>query len=426
LASAAESFFGKTCFVSKAAFLVVRPRQITSSVRQIHNSAVAMILVPVTLLVGGLSAAVFFKVRGCRSQKDNDDKEESDTDEKVPEAWDIELGPVRERNGLGNVDTIIRKCRTLRGKKGKLPCSAEELQAVARTARELFSMESPLLEIDAPIHVIGGLHGHFQDLLRLLDLDPPSACNSYLFLGNYVDRGLQSMATLVLLCAYKAKLKNFFMLRGIHESASVSRIYGFFNECKKDWDVKTWKVFCDTFNSMPLAAIVSGKIFCVHGGLSRELTNLDQIRRLVRPFDVPDTGLICDLLWADFDEDTPGWAESERGVSYTFGLDKLQDFCKNLGFDFVVCGSQVQEHGFQWFGNKELVKIWGCTNLCGELTNNGVMMTISRTDACSSFSSQGLNNPINCNAKDFKIDFQVLNAAPKTFWGRSPFKGIDR
>lgn len=64
-----------------------------------------------------------------------------------------------------------------------------------------------------------------------------------------------------------------------------------------------------------MAALIDDKIFCMHGGLSPELTNMDQIRKIVRPTDVPDTGLLCDLLWSDPDKDVQGWAESERGVS---------------------------------------------------------------------------------------------------------------
>jgi hypothetical protein len=71
---------------------------------------------------------------------------------------------------------------------------------------------------------------------------------------------------------------------------------------------------------------VDDKIFCIHGGLSPDLNSMEQIRRILRPTDVPDTGLLCDVLWADPDPNIRGWAESDRGVSFTFGADIVEKF----------------------------------------------------------------------------------------------------
>ncbi|VVA12543.1 PREDICTED: serine/threonine-phosphatase [Prunus dulcis] len=68
--------------------------------------------------------------------------------------------------------------------------------------------------------------------------------------------------------------------------------------CKPRFNVRLWKAFIDMFNYLPVAALVHDKIFCVHGGLSPHLENLYQIRNLPRPTDVPDSGLLCDLLWS--------------------------------------------------------------------------------------------------------------------------------
>lgn len=78
---------------------------------------------------------------------------------------------------------------------------------------------------------------------------------------------------------------------------------GFFDECKRRYNIKLWKTFTDCFNCLPIAAIIDEKIFCCHGGLSPDLQDMEQIRRIVRPTDVPDTGLLCDLLWSDPDKE---------------------------------------------------------------------------------------------------------------------------
>ena len=102
-----------------------------------------------------------------------------------------------------------------------------------------------------------------------------------------MDRGKQSLETICLLLAYKIKYpENFFILRGNHECASINRIYGFYDECKRRYNIKLWKTFTDCFNCLPIAAIIDEKIFTMHGGLSPDLNSMEQIRRVMRPTDV--------------------------------------------------------------------------------------------------------------------------------------------
>jgi serine/threonine-protein phosphatase PP1 catalytic subunit len=90
-----------------------------------------------------------------------------------------------------------------------------------------------LLEIGAPVRVCGDTHGQFYDMLRLLEYGGLPPESSYLFLGDYVDRGRQGIETICLLFAFKVKFPGrMHILRGNHESAAITRIYGFFEECK--------------------------------------------------------------------------------------------------------------------------------------------------------------------------------------------------
>ena len=59
---------------------------------------------------------------------------------------------------------------------------------------------------------------------------------------------------------------------------------------KRRYNIKLWKTFTDCFNCLPIAAIIDEKIFTMHGGLSPDLQSMEQIRRVMRPTDVPDTG----------------------------------------------------------------------------------------------------------------------------------------
>lgn len=129
-------------------------------------------------------------------------------------------------------------------------------------------------------------------------------------------------------------------------------ITGFYDECKRRYNVKLWKTFTDCFNCLPVAAIIDEKIFCCHGGLSPDLHGMEQIRRIMRPTDVPDTGLLCDLLWSDPDKDVSGWGENDRGVSFTFGADIVSKFLNRHDFDLICRAHQVVEvsssHSFSY------------------------------------------------------------------------------
>lgn len=126
-------------------------------------------------------------------------------------------------------------------------------------------------------------------MLRLFDNGGYPPDQNYLFLGDYVDRGKQSLEVICLLLAYKIKYpENFFLLRGNHECSMINRIYGFYDECKRRYSIKVWKSFCNNFNWLPIAALIDKKIFCMHGGISPELINLGQITNIPRPVEIPD------------------------------------------------------------------------------------------------------------------------------------------
>lgn len=284
------------------------------------------------------------------------------------------------------VDVIIDKLLSVRGARpGKqVDLSEAEIKMLCLRSRDILIGQPMLLELEAPIKICGDVHGQYYDLLRLFEYGgfPPES--NYLFLGDYVDRGKQSLETICLLLAYKIKYpENFFILRGNHECASINRIYGFYDECKRRFGIKLWKTFTDCFNCLPCSAIIDEKIFCMHGGLSPELTTMDQVKRIMRPTDVPDTGLLCDLLWSDPDKDIDGWGENDRGVSFTFGEDIVAQFLHKHDLDLICRAHQVVEDGYEFFARRQLVTLFSAPNYCGEFDNAGAMMSVDETLMCS-------------------------------------------
>ena len=278
-----------------------------------------------------------------------------------------------------------------------------EITAICTAVREVFLSQPALIELSAPVKIVGDIHGQYTDLIRMFEMCgfPPNA--NFLFLGDYVDRGKQSLETILLLFCYKLKFpENFFMLRGNHECANVTRVYGFYDECKRRCNIKIWKTFVDTFNCLPIAAIVAGKIFCVHGGLSPSLTHMDDIRQIARPTDVPDYGLLNDLLWSDPADMESDWEANERGVSYCFGKKIIMEFLQRHDFDLVCRAHMVVEDGYEFFNDRILVTVFSAPNVsssqftikmltslhllmqyCGEFDNWGAVMSVSSELLCS-------------------------------------------
>lgn len=288
-----------------------------------------------------------------------------------------------------NIDSCIAKLRDIAEKNlyhKHFPFEKWEIQLICMKAREVFLSQPSLLKLKAPVKVVGDVHGQFNDLLRILKLSGDPSTTGYLFLGDYVDRGKQSLETILLLLLYKIKYpQTFFMLRGNHESSQVTKIYGFYDECKRRCGTsKVWKYFVDCFNSLPFAGIINDKIFCVHGGISPYLQDMSQIDKILRPTDIPQDGLLTDLLWSDPDKNILDWQpNSDRGVSCYFSKKNVSHFCKKFQFDLIIRGHMVVEDGYEFFGKKRLVTIFSAPNYCGEFNNWGAVMDVNKDLICS-------------------------------------------
>lgn len=280
--------------------------------------------------------------------------------------WDDSSRDRRNMQRSIDLDDIIsRVLQVGQSKPTKRLClNNTEILSICSAARNLFLSQPILLELNPPIHIVGDIHGQFTDLLRIFETSGSPSTSNYLFLGDYVDRGKQSLETILLLLCYKLKYpETFFLLRGNHECADISRIYGFHDECKRRCNIKIWKTFTDVFNCLPIAAIVAEKIFCVHGGLSPSLSDMNDIRNLARPTEVPGHGLLTDLLWSDPANIKDWGPNDDRGVSWTFGRNVVANFLKRYGLDLVCRSHMVVEGGYEFFGERSLVTVFSAPNV---------------------------------------------------------------
>lgn len=262
--------------------------------------------------------------------------------------------------------------------------SESEIKAVLELAKATLLRDPMLIDLEVPINIGGDLHGQYKDLLKIFQMIGNPADNSFLFLGDYVDRGPNSIETILLLLCYKIKYpRRMYLLRGNHETTMVGRVYGFFDECKRRHSSKLWGYFQDCFDCMPVAAVIGKRIFCVHGGISPVLDNFDQIRELKRPIQADQSELLIDLLWSDPAKGLKGWDVNSRGVSFVFGGDVLKEFLEKHHLDLVCRAHQVVRDGFEFFAGRSLVTIFSATNYCGQFNNSGGVMRVDADMICS-------------------------------------------
>jgi diadenosine tetraphosphatase ApaH/serine/threonine PP2A family protein phosphatase len=166
------------------------------------------------------------------------------------------------------------------------------------------------------------------------------------------------------------------ILRGNHESRQITQVYGFYDEClRKYGNANVWNHFTDLFDYLPMTALVAGKIFCLHGGLSPSIDVLDGVRALERFQEVPHEGPMCDLVWSDPDERL-GWGISPRGAGFTFGKDITEQFNHRNNLDLVARAHQLVMEGYQWGHGNAVVTIFSAPNYCYRCGNQASIMEV--------------------------------------------------
>ncbi|XP_022250218.1 serine/threonine-protein phosphatase PP1-beta catalytic subunit-like [Limulus polyphemus] len=313
-----------------------------------------------------------------------------------------------------NVDSIISRLLEVRGcRPGKtVQLTEAEVRGLCLKSREIFLSQPILLELEAPLKICDYegsklWKGAYQLLKSVSSLHPHNFPSSIIIDRNILgfilihrehQRSLCSVQPIegdttklkdrkcvslrrrqeILRALYKLTVGTYFPApEDVNDGVNVK------NTGKRRYNIKLWKTFTDCFNCLPIAAIIDEKIFCCHGGLSPDLQSMEQIRRIMRPTDVPDTGLLCDLLWSDPDKDVQGWGENDRGVSFTFGADVVSKFLNRHDLDLICRAHQVVEDGYEFFAKRQLVTLFSAPNYCGEFDNAGGMMSVDETLMCS-------------------------------------------
>ncbi|KAJ7855960.1 Metallo-dependent phosphatase-like protein [Mycena olivaceomarginata] len=314
------------------------------------------------------------------------------------------------QDDLGRTKPNVRVLRDHFFREGRL--TEEHALYILDHATELLSSEPNMVEVPGPVTICGDIHGQYYDLMKLFDVGGALINNSYLFLGDYVNRGCFGIECLLYLYTLKLWFPHkITLLRGNHECQQLTEYFTFKRECLHKYSPRVYDACLASFRALPIAALVDGRFFCVHGGLSPELELLSDIEALNRFVEPGSAGLLCDLLWSD---PIAGFGHEEnavppgttflhnvtRGCSFFFTYAAACQFLKRNGLVGIIRGHEVQEAGYAMLRktptkqSPAVITIFSAPNYLDVYKNQGAILIYA----------------------DKNITLRQYNASPHPYW----------
>ena len=245
-----------------------------------------------------------------------------------------------------------------------------DVKSICTKLKEILAGEDNIVRMGSPCTIVGDIHGQFYDLQEMFLVGGPAPCTHYVFMGDFVDRGYHSVESWLYLAVLKVlHPTRVALVRGNHESRQITQVYGFYDEClRKYGSVNVWRYCTEAFDLLPVSALVDGRVYCVHAGLSPSLSTLGDVAAIDRRCEVPHEGAMCDILWSDPDE-IEGWGLSPRGAGFLFGGDVVAAFNRTNGVDLICRSHQLVMDGYKAMFAESLVTVWSAPNYCYRCAN---------------------------------------------------------
>jgi len=246
----------------------------------------------------------------------------------------------------------------------QIPLTERELFNILPEVSRIFDSEDAVIHTDAnPVFIVADLHGDLNALQLALRKSADLGCKTMIFLGDYVDRGSASLEVLEWLFSMKIKEPDrIILLRGNHELKETNRFEKLFEDLDFDEDLFTRINL--VFDKMPVAAVISNRIFCVHGGIPGPVKLSEITKEGAYPY-----------VWNDPSE-MNGINPSSRGPGMrTFGEDVLVEFLRVNGLERMVRGHSVLEKGYRWWFDGKLLSLFSVPDH-GGMGNSGAAAVV--------------------------------------------------
>ena len=332
--------------------------------------------------------------------------------------------------------------------------------------RHIFEKEPNIHIINGDIIIVGDIHGSFHDLLRIINFLQKNP-SKVLFLGDYVDRGNFSLECITILFALKVMYPDsFYLIRGNHEFDSVCKQYGFYEEiinyhnpkkvkeptslasnqklhkakslgfifadestkntdsldilmneyeeysslhkemdCYK-YSPKLYKAFIKAFSYLPIAAIVNSKTFCIHGGLSPRLDNINQINQITRPInEFEENTLFSDLVWSDPTTAAAYFfSENPRGRGCLFTRDAVTNFLNENSLCRMIRAHECVKHGTHCNFHNSCITVFSASSYSKETNNSsGILKLFEKDDSIEFVTFPPIQRLVKSEAVYYKV-----------------------
>jgi serine/threonine-protein phosphatase 2B catalytic subunit len=251
----------------------------------------------------------------------------------------------------------------------------------------LFRQEPNIICLPRGCTIVGDIHGQYYDLLKIFELGGVPGQQTYVFLGDYVDRGSFSCESLFLLLALKINYpRSFILLRGNHESRQMTQVFTYKKECKVKYSLDLWHESMSVFDSLPICALIDDRFLCMHGGISPYLKTINDIAKLNRFQELPSEGPLCDLMWSDPNREfnapqTPPWIfNSSRNCSFFFNYKACENFLIENRLLSIIRAHEVVPNGLLLYQQGSLsqfpvlISVFSAPNYCDVYKNTAALI----------------------------------------------------
>ena len=268
--------------------------------------------------------------------------------------------------------------------------SIEKINEIIIIAKNILEEDNLLLEFDMgeneEVYVIGDIHGNLESLLKLYEIIIDKKPNKVLFLGDIVDRGPKQIECLIFILTLKIlDPHKFFILRGNHETLEMNQAYGFYYEFSQKFEsFDKYTEILELYNVLPICAIVSNEVLCLHGGIPENYSIIEKLKdlkaknldnSLLQSFGVS----IFQIMWNDPKSNLSGFMDSYRGMGIKFfGKDVFEEFMIKNRLIYLIRAHECFPEGYVWFFNKRLLSIFSSANYRGNSFPNPASYAIIR------------------------------------------------
>ncbi|CAF0986127.1 unnamed protein product [Adineta steineri] len=254
-------------------------------------------------------------------------------------------------------------------------------------AKAILVQEPNVVCIPRGCTIVGDIHGQFYDLLSIFELGGPFGQQTYVFLGDYVDRGSFSCECLFLLLALKINYpRSFILIRGNHESRQMTQVFTYQKECKVKYSLELWHESMLLFDCLPICVLIDDRFLCMHGGISPHIKNITDIAKLNRFQEIPSEGSLCDIMWSDpsrpfTGQQTHAWTfNNTRNCSFFFNYNTCERFLIDNSLLSIIRAHEVVPNGVLFLENGSisqfpvLISVFSAPNYCDVYNNTAALI----------------------------------------------------